>query len=269
MRKTNATLLFLVLVLCSAVASTSAMGQTRTLSGSLKLDTGVAAENLRLEVTVNNHIIIVQPPFSITRPITSSESTEVTMLEGQDTVDYLVTNILPDPADYTVQISCLDCAGSIPDQFYSMNGNTLGLQSDVFIDPEDLPELLDLNVISRARISGTIDLGTVAERDLVFAVSVVSNASPERIYQSGETVTLPIGTTSVDYQLVGLNREIGADLFRVVLQCRNCSASSALAQSFPTALSPLQNHSGVDFEVTDESAIYTTIAPILDLLLND
>lgn len=269
MRKVNTLLLFLGLVLSSAVATTSATGQTRTLSGSLKLDTGMAAEDLRLEVTVNNHIIVVLPPFSITRPITSSESTEVTMLAGRDSIDYLVTNILPDPVDYTVQISCIDCSDSIPDQYYSMDGNTLGLQSDVFIDPEDLPELLDISVISRARISGTIDLGVVAERDLIFAVSVVSNALPERIYQSGETVTLPNGATSVDYQLTGLNREIGGDLFRVVLQCLNCSGSSGLAQLFPTALSPLQNHAGIDFEVTDDGPLDNTIAPILDLLLND
>ena len=269
MRKANALLLFLGLVLCSAVASPSAIGQTRSLGGSLQLDTGVAAEDLRLEITVNNHIIIVQPPFSITRPITSSESTEVVMLAGQDSIDYLVTDILPDPVDFTVQISCLGCSSSIPDQYYSMGGNRLGLQSDVFIDPEDLPELLDFNVISRARISGTIDLGAVAERDLMFAISVASNVLPERIYQSGTTVTLPNGSTRVDYQLLGLNREIGDDLFRVVLQCLNCSASSAVAQLFPTALSPLQNHSGIDFQVTDEGPIFTTIAPMLDLLLND
>lgn len=255
------------LLLALAIISTGATAQTRDLSGLITLDTDVALKDYRLRITVNNHIIVVSPPsFTITRPITSKEFVDVTLPEGENTVSYLVNNIRLDPdEDYSLEIECLNCAELVPKQCYSPDGNKLCEGFLIFIQPEDLPDRLDLVAVSNARISGKVDLGEAAQRELEFTLSVVSNRSSSRIYQTGPNVTLSQGTAITTYEIIGLRRDIGADQFRVQLECNNCFGQSARAQLFPAALSPLENHSDINFRVTDQEAV--PLAPVIDLLL--
>jgi len=248
--------------------SVNAVSQTRGLSGVVELDSGIAFGDFRLEITVNNHSFVVIPPsFTIIRPITSSESVEVTMFEGDRLVEYSVNDILLDPVDYTVQIRCLGCSEFVPLQYYSPDGNRFGFSNSVYIDPEDLPEELALTAISRAVIEGTISLQKLPTRDLKFALSVVRDSDPSFVYQVGPVVTLLRGATSVDYEIAGLNRNVSNNQFRVQLRCINCFGPSARAQLSTAALSPLENHSDVNFQLMGEGSF--AIGSMIELLTSD
>ena len=201
----------------------------------------------------------------------SRESTNVPfatrLFEGQILNEYMVSNILPDPVDYSVQIKCLSCSDFIPTQYYSPSGNALGLANSVYIDPEDFTENLNITLITRAFIKGQIKLDKEVSENLEINLSVLSKNITNFTYETA-VITLPAGETTIDYQLIGLSRNIGDDEYQVSVQCLNCFGASSGQQFLPIALSPNENHLNIDFEIANAVTQPTSsLAAIIQLLL--
>lgn len=245
-----------------------AQEEFRSLTGQLHLDVGVADRNLDIRVTVRNHSLVVLSvfPFILLRPVTSKVSATVVMVKGTATTSYSISQIIENPVDYTIQIECLNCNTTIPNQYYTSSGNRFGLGDSAYIDPAELPTTLDIEMISHAKIAGSIELdGTVAsKRDLFFTVSAVNSANSAIVYQSIEELVLAQGASSLDYQLTGLDRAISPG-YRIQLRCTNCFGSSAQLQTSSGVLSGSQNHQAIDFLVTDLP--FVPLPSILQLLL--
>jgi len=238
---------------------------TRSLSGTLSIDIGTNEIDRNIEITVNNHSFVVLPSLAFIRPITSSETAIVALPAGSSQLSYTINNIISDPVDYSVRIRCLGCSVDIPTQYYTTNGNAFGLVDSAYIDPNNLPTTLNLTAISRARITGTITLDQIADRDLRFRVSVLGSDNTERIFGVLNPIIMRSGTSSVSYSIGGLRRNSGSDQYRVQLECLNCVGSSRSAQFFARVLSPTQNHNRIDFAATNVSI--PILAPIIELVL--
>ena len=206
-----------IIALLSFLAADIALAQdTRSLSGTLRLDVGPSDNDRNIEITVRNHLFIVIPPnFTILRPILSSESVIVQLAEGSSQVSYSIDNIITDPVDYSISVRCLGCAIDIPNQFYTPNGNTFGLGLTAFIDPQGLPDTLDLTAITRAKIDGEIVLNEVSDRDLQFELTVFSSENADDILSTISPIILASGQESVSYSIKGLNRSIAPAQYRV------------------------------------------------------
>lgn len=258
--------LILTLLIACAVNSNLTWSQTtRGVSGAITLDVTPSDKNRVIEVTVNNHSFVVIPPFTIIRPITSSQSTRVTLTAGESTINYFIDGIIDDPVDYTIELNCIGCSSDFPRQYYSPDGNKFGLANSTYIDPDDLPVVLNLTAITRASITGEIYLNNISDRDLLFTVTVFSAQNPQQNFKTKSAITLPAGSLNTAYTISGLSRAIGSDQYGIRLQCTNCYGKSRQPQNFSKTLSADENHSDIDFSVTDIARI--VITPILDLLL--
>ena len=261
-------LLVLSILLIANIQASFAQEQFRSLSGELNLDVGVAQQDLNLRVTVRNHsfVVISVFPFIALRPIMSEVSDTIFIAKDTSSADYSISQIIEDPVDYTIKIECLACKDIIPTQYYAPSGNSFGLPNSVYIDPADLPAVLNVELISRAQIAGEIELAgnMVSKRDLVFTVSAVNADNPAIVYQSINDLVLAQGESSVAYQLTGLSRTVSPG-YRVQLQCTNCFGRSAQKQTSSDVLTGGQNHQAINFLVTDIP--FVPLASILQLLL--
>lgn len=259
-------ILLIIIFLAATIATSISLAQSmRSLSGTITLDVGPSAIDRTLLVTVRNHSFVALPSGAILRPIISSRSTAVELPKQSSNINYSINDILTDAVDYSISIECTSCTNDFPLQFYAPDGNRLGLTNSTYIDPDELPDELDITAITRASISGEITLDRTAERDLGFRLTVVSSQNPAFIFQTSSPIRLSLGQRSTSYSVSGLNRAIGSDQYRLQLQCVNCMGASRQPQIFSSSLSPNENHSEINFMVTDEPFI--SIAPILNLLL--
>lgn len=220
---------------------------TRSLVVNMSLDVGSVERSLSLQVSVRNHDIAIIPPFFlILRPITSERTVLVQLPAGQTDVSVLVDEILPDPVIYSVQIQCLDCDDTIPTQFYSPQGNTTSMPDSIFIFPEDLPAQINTNLITRAQISGTIELlvGQSADRELIFELSAVDLLTGLEL--QSRRVSLMPGMSSVDYVLRGLIRQ-PFDNTELQVRCIRCAGALRFPQVFPQVLSTQVDLQGINF----------------------
>lgn len=252
-------------LIIAIVLGSTAWAQTRSLSGRLSLDIGPSDIDRTVMISVRNHSFLVLPTFTILRPITSIESTTVTLATGSASVDYVINDIIADPIDYSISIECIACSNNLPTQYYSPEGNRFGLSNSVYIDPDELPNVLNLMAITRASISGDITLDRIADRALNFRVTVFSIDNPNISYKVLSSITLVPGMSTTSYSVSGINRAIGTDRYGVRLQCINCFGASKRAQVYDGALSPSENHSSINFFASDERA--PTLAPIIDLII--
>ena len=258
--------LLLASLIIAIVLGNAAWAQTRSLSGSLSLDIGPSDIDRQIVITVRNHAFVVIPPtLAILRPVTSLESTTITLPKGSVNVDYLINNIINDPISYSISIECIACSNDLPTQYYSPSGNRFGLSGSAYLDPDELPDELNLIGITRASISGGITLDRTADRTLNFNLTVFSINKPDLSYRVLSPITLAPGMSTTDYSVTGLNRAIGSDQWGVRLQCINCFGASRRVQVYDRALSPNENHSSINFFVSDEPV--PTLAPIMNLLL--
>jgi len=157
----------------------------------------------------------------------------------------------------------------VPRQFYSPEGNKFGFQNSVYIDPDDLPSTQDVNLISRAFVTGNIHLlNGPAQRNLSFELSVTSSNNPDFTYHLNRDIVMLKGQSVIGYGVYGLRREIGANEYQVNLRCTNCGGQAAnRVQMYASPLSPLANHQGIDFEVSQ--GLLTPTVPIWFWLLED
>lgn len=258
--------LLFISLLMAIVLSDIAFAQTRALSGRISLDIGPSEVDREIVISVRNHSFLVVPPtFAIIRPVQSTESTTITLAKGSSSANYEINNIISDPVDYSIAIQCISCSDDFPIQYYSPTGNKLILIGSSYISPKNLPDVLNISATTRASISGNITLDRIADRALRFRATVFSIQNPNINYKVLSQITLAPGTNNVAYSITGINRAIGSDQFGVQLQCINCAGVSRKSHIFNAALSPSENHSLINFSVSDQTV--PTIAPIIKLLL--
>lgn len=239
---------------------------TRTLQGTLSLDVASNIKNRTIEISVRNHSFVVVPPaFTILRPITSAQSTLISMPMGISSVNYLIDTISPEAIDYSIQIKCLDCVADFRTQYYSPIGNQYGLANAIYLDPDALPDQLDLNAITAVTISGQLQLLEVSSRDLTFELSVYDFNQPQRVYQQ-QSIFLPAGASTVDYIVTGMTRTSDESSFGVRLKCTVCNGVSQQTLEYPARLSAGLNHQQINFTIDGATPL---IAPSIYLLLND
>ena len=244
--------LLLISLIITIILGNAAWAQTRSLSGRLSLDIGPSETDRQIMITVRNHSFVIIPPtFAILRPVTSLESTIVSLTKGTTNVDYVINDIITDPVDYSISINCIACSDSLPTQYYSPSGNRFGLSGSAYLDPDELPDVLNLTATTRASISGEITLNRVADRKLNFSVTVFSRNNPSILYKVLSPIPLTSGMATTAYTVVGIDRAIGSDQYGVRLQCINCFGRSKIAQVFDEALSPNENHSSINFSANE------------------
>lgn len=244
--------------------------QTRTLTGTIQLDYGVAERDYVIDVTVRNHSFVVFFPFTILRPITSEVTQQLVIKAGRFSASYHIAGIIEDPVDYTIQINCEACKQIIPTQYYSEGGNSFSaLDNKIFIDPVELPLNLSIPLITNASIKGRIALenNETANRNLSYTMTVLSSNNPSLVYQTIKGVTLPQGSNGINYSILGLNRNTNGASYQVKLQCENCFGLSAKPIIYSRNLLSIENHTGIDFNVTDMAIV--PIGAITELLLSD
>lgn len=248
--------IFLVLLTCSW----SVTAQTNlSLQGTVFFDVP-PARDITVEISVRNHsFVVLPPPLGFIRPITSSVMTVVSVPNGSQSISYLIEDIEPDPVDYTIQIKCLGCSGTVPTQYYTMNGNATGLVNSAFIDPLDLPSELNLNLITRGMISGEIELLNESSQDLEFIVEAFDNNVPEFAIAQSPPIVLPAGELIVDYQIRGIRRN-NVQL-RLEAKCENCFGRARKPQTFERLLSSQEDHNGINFSFEGRGT--PVLAPIL------
>ena len=238
--------LFIILFLLLTCHGVTAQ-ENRTLSLDIDLDVGVVDRPLDLEITVNNHGFVFLLPATILRPLISQRSTRVQLPAGATSISAFVDEIMLDPADYVVEINCLGCSDTVPQQYFRPEGNVTGLIPSAFINPEDLPPQIDVSLITRAQFTGQIRLlaGQVAERDLVFEIGVFNASSSFEI--QNQRVTLNAGENEVSYLFRGLSRSSSTQL-EVRASCMACGSVLPRSQTFDELLSTQIDSSDIDFE---------------------
>ena len=238
----------LLLLMCQGVAAQD----TQSLSVDLNLDVGVVNRPLDLEITINNHSFVFIFPATIIRPITSSQSTLVTLPAGATSVTAFLDDLVLDEVDYTVEINCLGCADTVPQQYFSPEGNATGQIDSVFLDPDEFVDQIDVSLITRAQISGQIRLlpGQLAESDLEFEVSVINALTLSEL--ANTQITLAAGQNNVDYLIRGLTRSATTQL-EVLARCLNCGGIFPRSQTFSQLLSTQTDSTDIDFEFDTEN----------------
>ena len=252
-----------------ALASPHLLAQeTRSLLVNVGLDVGAVERDLSLQATVNNHsfVVISVFPFVAIRPITSQNSVLFQLPKGETEAIVAIEDILLDAVDYTVEFSCLNCADTVPRQFYRPSENSTALAGATFIDPEDLPLQISSNLITRAQISGQLSLlaEQTVDRELVFEVAV-SDLTTGNVLQS-QRVTLMAGENSANYRFRGIIRNALVDL-ELSARCISCFGISPISQRFNQVLSTQADSQAVDFIFDAEAAF--PLNGVLDLILSD
>jgi len=253
---------FATLTITLLVASAPLSAQeTRTLSGTIKLDAPRLDRDLVLEISVNNHSFVFAPIIGIIRPIQSMVTETVIIPLGENEANYSLQGIVENPVDYSIRISCIECGQIVPNQFYTEGGNKFGLVNSAFIDPNDLPSELPIDVISRASISGSVNLQTPSDKDLRFTL-MVADSNTEAILASNDQLTIRATDNSANFSIDGISRSsLG---YTVSIRCTNCFGRARKPITFDQQLNPLLNHSNIDFILEDQGKF--SLSSILELL---
>ena len=237
------------------------------VSGAIQLDAIVSNTPHRIQITVRNHSFVVFSvlPLVIIRPILSSELTEVVIESSTQVVPFQIENVSTNAVDYSIEIRCLTCNGSMPVQYYSESGNRLGLSNDVYLDPDRLDLPINIEAITRGIIGGTISIDSAAERDLELSLFVL-NSEDSNVVLAEKSLTLDSGNSQIDYEISELNRGF-ANAWLLRLQCTNCYRESGEPILFPEALTSNEDHQGIDFVF--ENLPFAPVTPIKYLILED
>ncbi len=206
----------------------------------------VSDRPLRLEVSVRNHGFVVIPPVTIIRPILSSVSQTTMIRANQSSVSLTISGISPEAVDYTIRFRCLNCADSLPTQYYLERDGVVrtsrGLVNDAYIDPAELSSLAAVELETFGYVEGAISLSSerFSSRSPVATVALIDIDSGREA--SSTKVPLVLGATA-PFRLDRLDRRF-VDAYRLRIRCGACDPRQL---SFGQPLSADLNHSGLDF----------------------
>ena len=265
-------LLALMLITFLAALSEQVFAQTppstMTVTGAISLDRGVAAKNYSLLLKIQRHTIVVLPNLGILFPIVDTKSTTTTMLKGQSTTQYSVAGISTDGTYFSsVRIDCANCDKVIGTQYRGPSGTFTGFSQQVLFNrPVELPEVLDISLLTNNTVTGQVSLpdGMLATRDLKIEVRLLS-ADGLAITGQRAVFTIQSGNSSATYSINKVSR-FGIGIVKAYMNCSNCSPDFKGGKVFPNSLNTANNLSNIDFIIELNEVM---IPPILLLLLEE
>ncbi len=253
-------LIFSFLILLALLSGTCLAQQTRSLEVNLQLEQAYD-QALVMEVSVRNHGFVVVPPaLTILRPILSSVTKTVVIPADQLNVSINIEGILSAAIDYSIRFHCISCASSVPTQFFTADGTSLGLFNAAYIDPEQLPASINVPLQTLGFIAGQVVLanGESADRSVRTTVRLFDSDAKQLI--TSQPVTIAAGDSRADYRFNGLARSDRLN-YLVELDCANCGPNRQL---FAIELDSFLNHLGIDFLIQER---LVSMSDILYLLL--
>lgn len=241
---------------------------SRTISGAVTLDQGVAEQNYPVTVTViegfERFVSDFRGGFRVVFEERDREQTTVVIPAGQRTAAYRVPGVSTFSLSYRVLIECGRCGVMTGTQYYTDSGTQFFANSNATFSNSELPPFIDVVIQTGFSVEGSISLAddALAPRDLSFQVigeTIESNGSRE--FRS-ETIKLLQGTSSAIYKIRGLRPDLRGS-FRLQLNCANCQDlypdKVRLNSGFPLG----QNIVGANFSLREPNSL----APIIFLLL--
>ncbi|GGZ96140.1 hypothetical protein GCM10008090_00420 [Arenicella chitinivorans] len=268
-------ILLLSLFFSAGVAAQSSL-QT-TFSGTLRLDHGVAERDLPITVEVRKHTIEFRETciflitgtricFPVTLyPVEQVRRKAITLATGRNSAGFGVSGVGRFGIKYSLKMTCRGCSELVPEQYYTLNGNTLSAGDAALLDEDALPSRFNIKLITQTTVSGKIMLPEEKRATSERQFSVTAYALPAGNVRLGRRsgIKLPAGENSVDYRLAGLPSGSIDKTMQIVLQCTSCAGSSE--QAHTPALRRGVSHSNIDFIFNFSDSGY--MVPVLDLLL--
>lgn len=264
----NTTMRRIVLIFVGFFLFEPSFGQTtRSLSGNVVIDVGTIDRDLNIELTVSNHSFVVLPTFTIIRPITSQRSTTVQLPAGQTSAAFIIDEIILDPVDYSIRIDCLSCRDSITLQYVAEPQNLTVLAGDAFLDPDQLPAEIEIELLSRAQFSGSIALfnDQLAADDLQFEVTAIAPQQNDRVLQSSRLV-LTQGQNQVGFVLRDIDRNIPGGV-QILARCLGCIGVFPGVQRLSQTFDPASDQQNILVQFNGD--FQPLIAPAIYLLLEE
>ena len=267
----------LTLFVSGSVAAQSALHTT--FSGTLRLDHGVAERDYPITVEVRKHGIEFRETciflitgtricFPVTLyPIEEIRRKTVTLANGGNTVSFGVSGVGRFGIKYSVKMTCGGCSELVPEQFYTMSGNTLSANDASLIEENEVPSRFNIKLITQTTVSGKIALPEpkLASSELRFSVAAYALPAGEVLLGRLSGIKFPAGENSIDYRLAGLPSGGIGKTMQLVLECTSCSGSKK--QTYISALERGISHTGIDFTFNLSGSGY--MVPVLDLLLEN
>ncbi len=241
---------------------------SRTIAGTISLDSGVADRDYMVEITITKRSFSFGPPpsFSISYPILDTETTKVSILEGRSSANYVVSGISTIGFNnLVIEMECAGCNAVIPRQYYTLSGNKFSFSSQVVLDGDDVPDRLNLTLTTGTSVFGTISLddNQPAPRDLRLQLIGIPSRNPS-FFVVSDVIELKQGENSLSYQLGGFRPDLGGDL-EVSLACDNCEDVGRDLITFKRKLRIDRNNFDVNFVLRPTA----NLAGIMQLLLLD
>ena len=200
---------------------------SRTISGTVTLDQGVAEQNYPVTVTViegfERFVSDFRGGFRVVFEERDREQTTVVIPAGQGIAAFRVPGVSTFSLSYRVLIECERCGVMTGTQYYTDSGTQFFANSDATFSSSELPAFINIVFQTGFSVEGAISLaeGALAPRDLslqVIGETIESNGSREF---GSETITVLQGTSSVIYKIRGLRPDLSGS-FRLQLICANC-----------------------------------------------
>lgn len=265
----------LTLVACSLSATAQVITPpptlpsfSRTVSGIISLDKGIAKENYSVEIILTKRSFRFRgaPFFTISYPIERTYRTTVTIAKGRSSASYRVRNVSTIGFNkFAIELNCNACGSVVANQYFTPSGNQYRFSNSVILDLEEVPNRLNLTLNTGFSVFGTISLkdGEPAPRDLKLLIIASPTNDRSVLLQSAEII-IPSGETSFNYQLGGINPEIGGQL-EIGLVCENCDGIAPEFTPLRRLLPLKQDNFDVNFILKKN----INISSIINLLLND
>ena len=242
---------------------------TRSISGTVSLDQGVAIKDYSVRVEVRRYRLEFSTyPYLSSRYVTDDLYTRTVIIRrGSASVAYAVGGISTIGfQNYGIKFVCDDCGPVISEQYLSPAGNQFSFNRTVVYGGDEFPTRQNFTLSTGNSIKGTIRLpdGIVAPRDLEFQIIGTFTANPNVTFRSG-SIVIANGGSSFNYEIGGFNPDLGGGA-TLALICSNCQKFSNARYSHPRVLAFGRNHTGVDFQLFDGSK---AIMAAISLLLGD
>ena len=233
-------------LICGAQAmAASPPPLTRSVSGTVSLDRGVADQNYSVNVEVNEHTIVVLPiPFGIIYPVVGTNSTTVTIAKGRYSTAFRVNGVPTVGIKFAIRVRCDQCGPVIQTQYVGAEQMFTGFTPAVLFNSDQLPTQINIGLLTNNTLEGSIILppGQTAPRTLNFQVMLLGSTN---VLHSTHTAMLP-GQASTNYKIQDISR-FGEGSVQVVAVCSNCAGVYRARQVYPALVNTASNQDGIDF----------------------